>query len=490
MHIHKILSHPKFLFFFVASLMCCFFFSQAALAQRRQFHGNICYKAAQSYGLSDSGDSQDINEASPFGFHHARRLVDYVSDLGVKWVRVNAVWKIVQPTEEDVISGSFDWRALEKSWNFRAYQNMGIHLLVTISLLGGVTEHSYVPDAGAYNESAYLKFVKDLVERYDGDGIHDAPDLKNPIRFWQVENEPPKQLRDFAKLQEITYQAVKETCADCKVLIGGIGQISAFATNRLDRRMPEIFKELNGRFIDIIDFHSYGTADDYSVQESLRYLKVQLQSAHFDIDILPFWITEMGTYSGQISDFGRSGKSDAPYQSEQQQACGLVKRYTASLGLGVKKIFWAWGILEGFKRERGFFDFTGLIYDGEFDYDLGRGVKKLSYYAYKKMTEKLEGSDWNRTETIVDNSNPVDIYKFYGRRGPIWVAWSDHPFSYQLYVGESAKRVRVESAVPFCNLGRDVADYRKAFKVQEKDLVKGSVLLELDEVPVYVEIIK
>ena len=40
--------------------------------------------------------------------------------------------------------------------------------------------------------------------------------------------------------------------------------------------------------------------------------------------------------------------------------------------------------MDGFKGDDGYFDHTGLIYDGEDSGDLGLGVKKLAYYTYKR----------------------------------------------------------------------------------------------------------
>ena len=48
-------------------------------------------------------------EDSPFGFHYANKLPDYASDLGIKWVRVNAVWGQIQPSSNDVINGIYYW---------------------------------------------------------------------------------------------------------------------------------------------------------------------------------------------------------------------------------------------------------------------------------------------------------------------------------------------------------------------------------------------
>ena len=136
-----------------------------------------------------------------------------------------------------------------------------------------------------------------------------------------------------------------------------------------------------------------------------------------------YWITEMGSYSGNPS----GAKDIFSYQTESQQAGDYLKRFVFSISLGIKKIFPAFGLAEGFKHNDGYFDHTGLIYDEEGSNDLGKGVKKLGYYTYKLMTEKLEGSDWDNIETIIDGTNNIYVYKFYRRDlgKPIYVAWKD-----------------------------------------------------------------
>jgi hypothetical protein len=36
----------------------------------------------------------------------------------------------------------------------------------------------------------YTEFLKKLVERYDGDGVNDMPELKYPVKYWEIMNEP------------------------------------------------------------------------------------------------------------------------------------------------------------------------------------------------------------------------------------------------------------------------------------------------------------
>ena len=68
----------------------------------------------------------------------------------------------------------------------------------------------------------YQRWVRAVVERYDGDGVDDMPGLTAPIKFWQVDNEPPRRREGYADLVRITSQAVKEADPTAKVLIGGL----------------------------------------------------------------------------------------------------------------------------------------------------------------------------------------------------------------------------------------------------------------------------
>lgn len=77
--------------------------------------------------------------------------------------------------------------------------------------------------------AAYKNFLTKIVDRYDGDGKNDMLGLKIPIRAWEVGNEPefrgdyyigtPK---NYAKLLDFTYQAIKAEDKKAKVLNGGI----------------------------------------------------------------------------------------------------------------------------------------------------------------------------------------------------------------------------------------------------------------------------
>ena len=176
--------------------------------------------------LTTLGFSQEF-EDSPFGFHpasvyhpgYANNGLSDAQNIGVRWHRppIYAFWFIVQPDTGDT--------TLDFSMYDQIYGAVptGMNILANIAPQGHIDEGFCEPDSYLPIDSAkYVRFVKATVERYDGDGIDDMPGLINPIKYWQVGNEPLATIPSgFAQLQKITYQAIKDACPESKVLIGG-----------------------------------------------------------------------------------------------------------------------------------------------------------------------------------------------------------------------------------------------------------------------------
>lgn len=446
--------------------------------------------------------SDDNYISSPFGFHTSAVIppheygiggpFDYAVDIGVRWERppVYFVWTAIQP---DLSKEEFDWHRYDVLIRLLP-DSMNMVANITIGSPGRdryYGEYAKAMDSFApKDELAYKRFVMAVVERYDGDGIDDMPGLRRPVKYWQVENEPPHRMRDYAELLMITYRAVKEADAGSKVLIGGVPGMPRRYIEEFDRFYLPILDVLaasKGRYFDIFDFHWYGdAAEDYlGVKKVYEYIKQKVDER----GLTPpdgYWITEMGTYSGDPE--GIPGLlPDYPYQSEAEQASDMLKRYIYPLSFGIKKVFMAFGLKEGFKDDRGYFDFTGFIYDGKYAYDEGRGVKKLAYYTYKKMTAVLEGSDWSDIKAIRE-SEGIHIYKFAKAGNNIWVAWNDNRAPAKIVIsGVRSRAVRITEAVPKYGSGGEIAGYSNAFNIMTIPPARGEVTLALKNRPVYIE---
>jgi hypothetical protein len=134
------------------------------------------------------------------------------------------------------------------------------------------------------------------------------------------------------------------------------------------------------------------------------------------------------------------------------------------------------------------------MYDGKFDYDLGEGVKKLSYYTYKLMTEKLADSDWGNIEAFQEPDN-VYVYKFTKKNTgkPVWVIWWDYSNekghrkkTATVSLKVNSGKVTVTTAIPDAG-NRTRLTNEHTFKTEIKQTSKGSISISLGDDLVYVE---
>lgn len=388
------------------------------------------------------GLAQPPFDGSPFGMHPAIVIppweygianpYDFAIDLGVSWDRsMMFIWTLDQP---DPGRDEFLWR------HDRQMRDVpdGISLLANIMIGEPRQDPKYFQYAqlGSFlprDVPAFKKFVRAVVERYDGDKIDDMPGLRVPIRHWQVDNEPPHGLKDYARFLKITGEAIREADSEARILIGGVAgmpPVSSYIRAFDDFYLPilnELAKIGPGCF-DIFDIHWYGNASgDYrGIREVYDHVSRKLESR----DLLPregFWVTEMGTYSGNPMPIHVLDDLDFPFQTEEQQAADLFRRCVYTLSLGFRKVFMAFGLKEGFKYDEGFFDFTGLIYDGKYAHDKGKGVKKQAYRTYRLLAEKLRESDWKNILTIQDGKNGIYSFefKFCNPARTVYAAWWD-----------------------------------------------------------------
>ncbi|MBU0711171.1 T9SS type A sorting domain-containing protein [bacterium] len=450
----------------------------------------------------------------------------YPLDIGVKWGRgagKNGLnWDVVETTSPLGNPSNYNWSSPDTIADF--YNQNNINLIWTINPFNSIDQNSVTPTGMLPNDlSAYSIFINALVERYDGDGFDDAPG--SPIiNCWQIHNEVnvshfwSDTPENYALLFKTSYDAIKNANPNAKVAMSGMSNPSGIYFGVCN--FTSILNELNniGGTFDIFDIHWYGFMGNYKKHHNVgqevltEFMNVDLPNALSNFSNYEVWITESGTHSGTDVDLS-SGL--APAQSEIDQASELIKRYVHSLANNIKKIFWgcikesaSYSITFG---HNDYFDNTGLVYNGcsvingNFIYntngvgeDLGDGVEKLSYFTYKKMTEKLEGSDWDSITTIIDSIDNKYAYKFINDStgNPTYVAWWDYfdDISYSegdssliTLTGISANQVIVTNAVPTDTSGIYITDYNTAFQIDTLSVTSGSVSFYLKESPVFVE---
>lgn len=374
--------------------------------------------------------------ASPFGFHPASVPTpggeDYsdAKEIGAKWDRggLYLMWILGQP---DISRRAYSWDKFDPY--FRRLPS-GILPLKNICPVQnamvredgprrprppGFDPQAYIKDGGytPSDEKAYAAWVKAVVERYNGDGKGDMPGLRHKVKYWQVDNEPSSARRDYGRLMRVTSRAIKAADPSAKVLLAGFWKLP-FGEALEDYRsvvLPAL-KELGGRDMDVFDIHWFGQSGEWLLlPEVFKMLRSDLAAAGFK-DV-PIWMTEMGVYSGCPPGL--------PCRSEREQAAELVRRYVTAFGQGVGRIFWAWSIMNSTQIGPGYFNHTGLIYNGEEENSPGRGARKLGFWAYRTMTFLLRGWD-GRPPQRLNLGEGIYAYRFScGDRGAVSAVWAD-----------------------------------------------------------------
>ena len=447
-------------------------------------------------------------EGNPFGMigadvHNPAYLDPPYYDaeqVGVHWNRSGSLYAYLWLIDANINSPpNYTWASLDD----------GVRAVpATIQPLGNIVPYNefnysrmvantYLPK----DEQRYRDFVRAVVERYDGDGVSDMPNLQRPIKYWQVANEPDNTLRsNFADLQRMSYEEIKDADPFAKVIIGGAtaggptftqGWIAAY-----NQRFVPILNALGGHYADIMDVHWYGATDsDYRMRDGtssvLAHVRATMNSAGFSPS-LPIWITELGAVSGWPVP-------PAIARTETDMARDVLKKISYIGSLGVQKLF-ANKMMEGFFNTDGYFDHSGYLYDGVGAYDnpANFGVPKLAYFSYKLMSEKFSDADWSSLVRLRDGTGTDKLYLLKVMRAgvPVWVAWWDY-FDDPTYVpgahrtlqitGVPSSLVRATEAIPNVGAGSQVGAYATAFTSVTRSVIGGTTSVVLGEVPVIVE---
>ena len=196
-------------------------------------------------------------------------------DLGVTWHRPHPGpfnWGSIENSP-----GVFDWD--EADFEVIHSQYYGFNIIATIwpfadwdqevcndALSSSQTQ--MFSELGSYRNkpcdmTAYKNFVKSLVERYDGDGVDDMPDLVVPIKYWEVSNEPSMQedlvffsgsSSDYYDILNLSLMIIRFTNINFNTL-GGIS-IGPFVVD-----MEKVFEEYISRLVS-----SLSSVNIHSVQ--------------------------------------------------------------------------------------------------------------------------------------------------------------------------------------------------------------------------------
>jgi hypothetical protein len=425
-----------------------------------------------------------VSVDSPFGFcdppigNPGTNNYDYYKDLGTKWLefpRENAIlgWESMEKEP-----GKYDFSEVDAELSSHYQQGLNV-IWVTrpINKLYG----TYWNEFGESDEypdghlTEWYNYMRAVAERYDGDGIDDAPFspkiiinyyqfvhelVPNPNDYWQ------SHVDQYAEVFELTYRAIKEANPNAVLSM----PVGPYDLSHPEAFIGSVLPLLQNKGIADIgfDYHSWN-----NYEERISYIKMIKDTA-----------SQYGWDPEKIKIFSNeSGRPDAEGTEEREQAAYVVQAYAVSLANGQTKQFWT-RVFDYISTSK-IWGNIGLIHNPANSDGLSH--KKLAYHTYKKMVEVLEGSDWNNIQTI-EEENGIYIYKFTKQGKSIWVAWNDNSTQKQITItGINSSQMKITEAVPKYESGKYVTDYNTAFNIETKSAKDGEITLTLGKSPLFIQ---
>jgi hypothetical protein len=372
-----------------------------------------------------------------FGPTRLRTACEMVRDADIGCTRRVVRWNEVMDD-----AGNVSFETLDRT--IKIILNKKIEMILTLRSI----HELFAPDSGKIDVGSkkvwrsappapeylpyYEAFVREIVERYDGDGFLDASfvtDTKN-IKYWQVEVEPGKNpdkgsnfwkgtAQDYAELYLFAYPVIKNADPRANVALSAFtwASMNYYKNHGISFPMEvlRILDERGGDF-DIFDVHFYR---DYK-----RFLEID-NALHVHLDAFdqfsdkPIWVTETNVDKNQMDPYF------SPEEYNRFVAKDLVKRYCILFGLDIQKVFW-FGLSERANatwsipmEPSEFGKFTGLT-DTNFN-------PKPVYYTHKLLIEKIGGKKTVRRMRRLQPDSHTWIYKFGRNDRSVYLLWYDNP---------------------------------------------------------------
>jgi len=391
------------------------------------------------------------------------------------------MWGLIEPEP-----GMYDWGPLDDLVvEYQAAGFHGIQLLITAESPWASTDSPSLLDPGNTFPKEefideYVGFVTRFVERYDGDGLDDAPGLLYPVHHYGIEREFtgywPSNADDYIRLLRLAYPAIHRADPQAEVLIVAILMVDVFdgdpdeaelelrlATPQkgIRKSVPEIQAVLAAcDAYDILDFHSLG---DYTeIPPTAAWLRGQLQDN--GCQEIPLWIGDAFSMSALVGYNGRpawpataenlaqvidtlelvadpaaDGHEGAQSWLYALMAGGLVKKVVVSAGEGILGI--NVGNLEDWRTNIPPVDILGVplvgtsMFMGMMDTRVtgqpsgvglpgyrAPGETRPAFQAVKLVNDKISG--FTAVEKL-DLGTGIWAYRFTTPTGPAWVLWYD-----------------------------------------------------------------
>lgn len=351
----------------------------------------------------------------------------YLLESDASWVRVEISWATAEPIQES--PPVYQWTFIDNNLSAARSDMGGINVIATINRAPSWAAEESSGPINPNNLSDFANFMGALVERYDGDGIDDAPGSP-VVLYWEMYNEPDSNSdrsapdflppvswgnhgKEYALMLEEIYPIVKAANPAAQVVFGGIAYdfLKSNGGKFIDTFLTDVLNNGGGDYFDVMNFHSYPafypvwtTNEGPGLLEKANAIRDVF--ALYELD-KPFIVTETGWHDNAASGPIIPG-------SEEIQARFVVELLTQGMAADLDIIIW-W-----------------LLYDvgGGYPYDAGlvtnddTPVEKLAFSVYQDVVAELATAHFEKRLSTSETGNSLmEVYQF-----------NDNVFSRTLYV--------------------------------------------------------
>ncbi|MCB0215176.1 MAG: hypothetical protein H6648_01430 [Caldilineae bacterium] len=390
-------------------------------------------------------------QLSEMRYHDANLIVE-ARAAGASYWRAFIFWDEIEPVQTS--PPSYDWSRYDLLFGRASAQ--GLRIIAEIS--GNPSWAADYPGGPPRNLDDLARFAAAAVERYDGDGLADAPGGIR-IREWELYNEPdladPKialqgrgwgfwghRGAEYARMLRRVYPVIKLANPEARVILGGLAHDAflpddgPFDPDFLD----DLLEAGGGRFFDVMNFHYYPpfapayAAHGIDVLGKAGYIRKKLRAYGLE---KPLMITEAGMWSAAEPPY--------PPATPEDQLRYVAQLYTRVLAGDIETAIWF-----QYDDVYGVDDPARGLVDG----DLRR---KPAWSAYQLASEMLAGAVPERPAR--DPLASGEVYWFRQGEDRLAVAWTLDGSSAQLDV--RAPEAEWVHALGNRRLLRDASDGRR-----------------------------
>lgn len=344
---------------------------------------------------------------------------DYFFDLGATWIRNQLEWGAVEPA--DVAPAQYNWAVADATVAAAVDSCMN----VVLTHLSSPAWAASKPE-GPINQAAlpdFAEYMGALAERYDGDGVDDAPSGA-VVNYFEIYNEPDaKSLPNggrwgddgaaYGAMLKAIYPAIKAANPNAQVVFGGLaydGFTDAPGGSFVRKFLDDVLAVSGvGNAFDYMNFHVYpafskdwtGSGNGPGLIEKTNAIRKKLTDKGIN---KPFLITEVGWHNNSPPDFP---------SNDEVQGRFVVKFYAETLAADVEMSIW-WPLI----------DLDGYPYDTGLVTALPPRQKKAAFAVYEVAISELADVEFVETlpQSQTGNAN-LSVHKFLDNGQTLYVAW-------------------------------------------------------------------